>query len=214
MPCSQGSGQPALAWWRFDEGSGTIAADASGNGHQATVVGSPPWKPGIRGSAVALDGFGQYVAVGPGPIIGSAPNFTVEVWINWSGALGLMSIYSEAGPSEMLGLFLEDGRPGFSTFNGAAQSAKSASTLPMLSWHHVAGVLQPGMGGTLYVDGVLISSNPSMMTPAPGVSQTDIGRLAGAGTHFFGGAIDEVRAFSVAKTSQQILDDYRSMGGP
>jgi hypothetical protein len=53
-----------------------------------------------------------------------------------------------------------------------------------------------------------------MPPPAPGISETDIGRLGGAGTHFFNGAIDEVRAYSTARTSQELLDDYRNMGGP
>ena len=29
--------------WDFDEGSGTVAADSSGNGGDGTFVGSPQW---------------------------------------------------------------------------------------------------------------------------------------------------------------------------
>ncbi|MDR8408507.1 DNRLRE domain-containing protein [Nonomuraea sp. 3-1Str] len=38
--------------WSFDEASGTQAADASGNGHHATVNSGTSWTPGVRGSAV------------------------------------------------------------------------------------------------------------------------------------------------------------------
>ena len=36
-----------VAHWRFDEGSGTTTADATGNGHDGSLEGSPTWtRPG------------------------------------------------------------------------------------------------------------------------------------------------------------------------
>lgn len=35
------------AWWRFNEGTGTSAADSSGNGNTATLTNGPTWVPGI-----------------------------------------------------------------------------------------------------------------------------------------------------------------------
>ena len=51
-----------LLWLKLDETTGTLAADASGNGHNGTVVtgsGTPEWVAGRRGNALeieALDG--------------------------------------------------------------------------------------------------------------------------------------------------------------
>src|SRR6185295_15498084 len=33
-----------VGYWRFDEGAGTIAVDATGAGHVATLVNSPTWQ--------------------------------------------------------------------------------------------------------------------------------------------------------------------------
>ena len=39
--CALGTDTNTVAYWRFDEGSGTTTVDASGNGHNATLYGSP-----------------------------------------------------------------------------------------------------------------------------------------------------------------------------
>ena len=42
-----------VGWWKFDEGSGTIAADSSGNGMDGTLVSDPAWRQ--DGSPVPID---------------------------------------------------------------------------------------------------------------------------------------------------------------
>ena len=41
-----------VGWWRFDEGSGTIANDSSGNGNDGTFYGDPQWVIGYFGGAL------------------------------------------------------------------------------------------------------------------------------------------------------------------
>ncbi|MBU0579479.1 hypothetical protein KJ628_05955, partial [Patescibacteria group bacterium] len=53
-----------VAHWRFDEGSGTIAADVSGNGNDGTLRGDPRWVAGVIGGALEFDGNGDYVDCG------------------------------------------------------------------------------------------------------------------------------------------------------
>ena len=45
-----------VGWWKFDETSGTIAADSSGNGNNGTVINDPNWISGKINGAVELDG--------------------------------------------------------------------------------------------------------------------------------------------------------------
>ena len=45
-----------LGYWRFDEGSGTIAYDSSGNGFDGTFEGDPQWVAGATGMGLELDG--------------------------------------------------------------------------------------------------------------------------------------------------------------
>lgn len=57
-----------LAYWKFDESSGTTAADSSGNGYDATYYAAPTLdQPSLlnsgAGKSITLDGSAQYVAV-------------------------------------------------------------------------------------------------------------------------------------------------------
>lgn len=49
--------------WKFDENSGTIVADSSGNGNDGTLYGNPLWVSGKIGSALQFDGTYDYVQV-------------------------------------------------------------------------------------------------------------------------------------------------------
>ena len=42
--------------WKLDDGSGTVAADSSGNGHNGTLQGNPQWIEGLFGMALEFDG--------------------------------------------------------------------------------------------------------------------------------------------------------------
>ena len=44
-----------VLYYSFDESSGNIALDQSGNGHDATLVNSPARVAGISGNALAAD---------------------------------------------------------------------------------------------------------------------------------------------------------------
>ena len=71
-----------VARWAFDEGSGTSAADATGNGHTATLQG-PTWSPGRSGSTLTFDGEDDIVAVLASPALtGLTNNFSLAFWAN------------------------------------------------------------------------------------------------------------------------------------
>jgi hypothetical protein len=74
-----------VGYWKLDEGSGTIASDSSGNGHDGTIEGDPQWVAGMYGQALDFDGTDDYVDIG----LGAGDYFstlnsglTVAAWIN------------------------------------------------------------------------------------------------------------------------------------
>ena len=72
-----------VAHWPFDEGSGTIAHDASGNGHDSSFEGSPQWtSPGWNGIGWCLQfgGDNDRVTVESFDLTGSG--ITLAAWIN------------------------------------------------------------------------------------------------------------------------------------
>jgi len=52
-----------VGWWKFDDGTGTTAADASGDGYTATLVNGISWVTGKIGDAVSANGVNQYVSI-------------------------------------------------------------------------------------------------------------------------------------------------------
>jgi hypothetical protein len=69
-----------VARWPLDDGSGTTAADASGNNRAATLVNGPAWSSGGRqGGAVEFDGVNDRLDAGTWSVSGSA--LTIALWL-------------------------------------------------------------------------------------------------------------------------------------
>ncbi|MEJ2702983.1 MAG: hypothetical protein P8Z79_11140 [Sedimentisphaerales bacterium] len=68
-----------VGWWKFDEGSGTIAADSSAGGNDGTLEGNADWDIGNFGDAVFLDG-SSWVEIPPAPWDTIERNVTVAFW--------------------------------------------------------------------------------------------------------------------------------------
>jgi len=63
--------------WTLDDGSGTVAADSSGNGNDGTIVGNPTWIPGVGGTALEFHGLG--VAGGGGDYIDCGNDASLDI---------------------------------------------------------------------------------------------------------------------------------------
>ena len=66
-----------VAHLRFDEGSGTVASDTSGNGNDGALNGDPRWVAGYVGGALEFDGDGDYVEMAR--VV--QDDFTLMAWI-------------------------------------------------------------------------------------------------------------------------------------
>ncbi|MFB0552660.1 MAG: LamG domain-containing protein [Phycisphaerae bacterium] len=67
-----------VGWWRFDEGSGTVAHDTSVYGNDGTFNGDPQWVSGFIGGALEFDGVDDYVTVGD---LDLTESFTLTFWM-------------------------------------------------------------------------------------------------------------------------------------
>ncbi|MGH7931313.1 MAG: LamG-like jellyroll fold domain-containing protein, partial [Candidatus Binatia bacterium] len=79
-----------VGYWKFDEGSGTSAADSSGNGNTGTLTFGPTWttttpvNPGPTFNnpyALDFDGVDDYVVINDSPSLDTPDAFTVAAWI-------------------------------------------------------------------------------------------------------------------------------------
>jgi hypothetical protein len=121
-----------IGFWPLDESSGTIAADISGCGNNATYVGSPasnmlPIIPGggsgtkITNTAyitvpTSKDFYGSSVSNGLGNKYSSDNDFTVELWISPSiQSTNLTTLFAD--PTDNIGLYWEKGDVVFKVSN-------------------------------------------------------------------------------------------------
>ena len=70
-----------IAQLKFNETSGTTAADATGSGWNGTLVNGPLWAAGKSGNAVDLDGTNDYVSL-PAGVVASSTTSTIAAWVN------------------------------------------------------------------------------------------------------------------------------------
>jgi len=67
--------------WSFDEGTGTIANDSSGNDNNGTLYGGPTWADGQINKAISFDGVDDFVDIGIGNDYFPMSKFTLCSWI-------------------------------------------------------------------------------------------------------------------------------------
>ncbi len=76
-----------IAHWEFDEGSGTIARDSSGKGHDGTLLGDPQWVTGMIGSgALSFDGTDGLVEAGDDASLSLTDALTITAWVSVQAA--------------------------------------------------------------------------------------------------------------------------------
>ncbi|QHA08057.1 alpha-L-arabinofuranosidase [Streptomyces broussonetiae] len=202
----------AAAHWTFDEGSGTVAAESSGNGRTATLQGAAGWGTGKVGThSLSLTAGGN--ATASGPALDTSKAFSVSAWVNLAqlgGYQTAVSIDGKVVSSFYLGLRDDTGTFAFArlgsdaTQNAAVAAAASAPTTG--TWTHLAGVSDPTAGVIrLYVNGVL-EGETAYGAGWAGSGDTAVGRALYGGGHVdqWNGLIDDVWMFPSVLTSDQI----------
>lgn len=210
-PDSGGVTAGLIAYYPFDETSGTSASDASGNGHTATLIGGTGWAAGHRGGAVSLDGTSGYVRL-PNGLLSTATDFTVATWVKLNSASAWARIF-DFGTGTTAYMFLTcqiSGGSGmrFSITNNGINGEEMING-PMFatgSWQHVAVTLA-GRVGTLYVNGAAIATNAAMTLTASSLgstTQTWIGRSEYAADPYGSGLWDEFRIYNRALSAGEV----------
>ncbi|MFJ3308871.1 beta-L-arabinofuranosidase domain-containing protein [Streptomyces sp. NPDC086549] len=145
------------AWHRFDETSGTTAADATGNGKAATLAGGASWTQGHTAGAVALDGADGHVTLAE-DLLAGASAYSVATWVRLTGRPATWSRVFDFGTGVSANMFLtplsDAGtlRYAITAGGGGAEQRIDADPLPADRWVHVAVTYGAGTA-VLYVDG-------------------------------------------------------------
>ncbi|MCC6574960.1 MAG: carboxypeptidase regulatory-like domain-containing protein [Planctomycetes bacterium] len=207
------AGGGLLAEWKFDEGSGTIATDSSGNGHNGTLTNGVARIPGEK--SLYFDGVNDYIDTGYSPIFGPGDSFTISCWAKTTTNTGSRVLFGWETTYGMA-IFLEPGNTvRFRLRDDLANQTNLVTTFNFSDgqWHHYA-IVRDDSASQLrgYIDGTLAGqmSDASTTSLNPGGARKF---YIGAEDNvvspalYFQGQLDHVRIYGTARTQPQIQAD-------
>ncbi|MCJ7777332.1 MAG: LamG domain-containing protein, partial [Sedimentisphaerales bacterium] len=193
-----------IGWWKFDEGSGTIAADSSGNGHNGTINGGATWAAGQLDGALRFDGTDDYVNCGLININTAVTGgMTVCAWIN-KPAGGDMKFCTNRQVAEDAGggftCAIYNNRLEMDFENATSRNLNrdtDGPTIPANTWVHVAWVYDD-VANTFseYHNGVLADSSTENVSVGVSTQAFRIGANSPGLDHYVNGLIDDLRIYN------------------
>jgi hypothetical protein len=207
-------GRTPVGYWKFDEGSGNIAHDSSGNGNDGTIYKST-WVDGKVSKALGFNGIDSYVSVPDSSSLDIAGNqICVVFWVKFDnpidGASPYMKFYDKGNAYNSA--MRETGSIRFTFWVAGDSSANlDSSRTSWLAgmWYHIAEVYD-GNVMSIYVNGALDNSTPITGNMASTTYPIALGAYTLGGQWFLEGAMDEFKIHNYARTAEEILSDYAS----
>ncbi|HAK95667.1 MAG TPA: hypothetical protein DCM87_11850 [Planctomycetes bacterium] len=198
-------------------------ADEGEAGNTATFLGGNPQfvdgHDGTPSGALMFDGLDDLVTISQDSMLPVHTHFyfSVAMWVKGVAGQVDKRVFSEGSTTTNTPLFNLGTHNGGLTgqFDAYVRNDANAAPLPHThsqgiafdnTWHHVAWVDRYGQA-TLYIDGVADATVFNYTRTALTTDTTTIGGiLRAAASHWFSGAIDDVRLYNYALTPQQIDD--------
>ncbi len=217
------AGSGMVACWTFDEGTGQVAADGSGNGNDGRLGGStgpdardPAWIAGKVGGALNFNtgGGADYIYV-PNDASLEPTHITLEMWVRAPSHPGSFSYALAKGGNACIhagyemftfatgGLFF-----GFTSASATTNvSNDTGAGIWDGQWHHLAGTYDEQFQ-RVYVDGVEVGSGIPLTEAIgyglPTHNDLYIGAYVGGCTLAFTGDLDEVAIWDRALTPAEV----------
>lgn len=192
-----------IGYWKFDEGSGSSAADSSNNGNTGTLTGSPTWVTGHSGSALQFNG-SNYAQVSNSSSLQITGDITIAAWVNRNTAGNYDVIAAKSdGTTYNYNFFFDSLYPDKESLYSASTSptqAISTSTVSAGSWQKVA-VTRSGNTVTFYLNGSAVGT--ATITGSFGSSTVPL-KIGHDGYKGMSGSIDELRIYNRALTQAEI----------
>ena len=199
-------------YWPLDATSGTVAADASGNGDNGTVNGATWNASGRFNGCLTFNGSNNDVQI-TNPV---SNDFSIVFWVRTTQAGGSPQWYNGAGlvdgdypqVANDFGTALVGGKFAFGVGNPDT-TVLSRTLVNDGTWHQCAATRQEATGVvTLYVDGALqtnaVTSNRGSLNSS---AHLLFGAIASGGG-WFNGALDEVKIYGHTLTSNEVAALY------
>ncbi|WP_327581747.1 DNRLRE domain-containing protein [Nonomuraea sp. NBC_00507] len=215
-----------VAHWKFDEAAGAAAAaDAGGNGHNATYSGTRH-KPvtGKLGSGIQLNdmtgssGAPDSYATTTGPVLNQSSSFSISTWVKLNNSDAIQNLVSQDGNPFGLSIYYlgnswqkwrlqvsgSGGPTGYGTWVDSQKLVKADT------WTHLVGMYDAAAGKIrLYVDGALSAETDFQHTGTLTSGPFRIGSSQwGSAAQYLQGSVDDMRVYQRALTVKEIKDLY------
>lgn len=202
-----------VAYWDFDEGSGNILYDKSGNDNYGEILGAT-FISGKSGYALEFNGVSDYIDLGSTSFLSGTTEFTVSLWINISdyptgwGEYRMFELgtYYGSSPNTILLYIRYDTNDSIFLVNN--DFPVTGGVVPLNKWVHIVVTFKGGSSTKIYVDGVLKDTNTSFIPNYlnNGILPTKIGGSEFGSRYYFKGAIDDVRIYNYALSADEIAN--------
>ncbi|MDA8990541.1 hypothetical protein N9H45_03295 [Opitutales bacterium] len=195
-----------VGWWKFDEGSGTVAYDSSGNDLNGITGGTPPWVTGKIGGALSFNGSNQYVALPAIPQIAGSVAKSLCFFHKPNSNINKSIISLGSANTNKRFCVFQDSSNKY-RFVGHYNDLQFNSAVNFL-WQHVSAVYENNLL-KLYIDG---SSAEEESIIGLDTSAEDHGRIAKnsfpKGNEHYHGIIDDVRIYDRALSAEEVQALY------
>ncbi len=212
---------PPVAYYNFEEDTGTTLYDRSGNANNSTAWGdSPTWTTGKFGGGLKFDlgsTDGVYI---PGSASLNWNNYTMGFWIkftnNYNGSWNQIIARTTAGGSDRSpGLWMNTGYTAFHWRHNPGNSGATAvgptgenTNFTLNQWYYAAGV-KNGTSFDFYVNGLKIGSTYAISDPMTMDSGGGL-YIGNAASQSAGFIIDELKIYNYPRTQKQIAEDMNA----
>ena len=205
-------GLVGVGYWPFDQDSGNTAPDASGNGHDGTLLNGPNWTNGHTGNALQFNGRDQWVDTGDS-ILDTTGNYSTAAWVSLDSLGGAFATAVSQDGQQTSEFFLQySGQDGRFAFSAVGVRALAPAPPQTNTWYHLVGVRDiRDETLKLYVNGRLAGT----ASYCPGYAangNTVIGRgkYNGGPVDFWRGKLDQVHVYDRALSGDEIAQLYQS----
>jgi len=202
-----------VGYWKFDEGTGTTAADSSGKGNDGTLVNGPTWiADGKYGGALKFDGVNDYVYVRDSDTLDVTNNFTIEHWFRPNSSINQWdTVTKSVGGGNYESFRINPANQSQLCFQWSNTSQRNFTCFTVNfvtgAWHHIAVTFVNG-NVSLYFNGTYVDSQTVPFTSIyASTGYLFIGTRNG-GYNWVNGTIDEVRIYNRALSADEIWNHY------
>ena len=193
-----------VAWWKLDEGTGSVAYDETAFWNDGVLNGGPQWIEGRIGGALDFDGVDDYVDCGNADSVNITGQITMAAWINTrTPANGQHQHYLGKGNNSYCIKQNSGNNLEVVIYIGGWKVATHRIDESFGNeWHHMVGTYD-GSNIKLYLDSELMSTTKQTGAIATNADPVRIGTRDGTRWYHTGG-IDDARIYNRAISAVEV----------